>query len=119
MAATPRITAPLANAFVLSGADLTVTVTTNRSDLRYKVVFTPIPAPPGPTTTSIPANGGGGFTLVIPGASLQPNCVYEIHVFVDPADGGTPPHLDHAINVHTNPPPGMMVVRQSLSEDAV
>ncbi|AMV26494.1 hypothetical protein VT84_18995 [Gemmata sp. SH-PL17] len=114
VAAAPHIINPFANSFVPPGVDLTVNITTNRGDLRYKVTFTdltpPPPAPPAPLTTNIPANGGAGFTLVIPGANLQTNRVYEIFVFVDPADGASPPHLDHTINVHTTPPAGFTMV---------
>jgi hypothetical protein len=99
--ATPTIDSPLTNSFVPPGVDLTVSVSTNRGDLRYKVVFSDLSPPPAPVTTDVPAPGSGGFTLVVPGANIVAGRMYQVRVHVDPADGATPPHLDHTITLHT------------------
>ena len=85
-------------------------MTTNRGDLRYKVVLTDTNPPPGPVTVDVPVPGGANFTAVFDGANLQANRTYTIHVFVDPADGATPPHLDHTINIETNAPADFVMV---------
>jgi hypothetical protein len=82
---------------------LFVLVTTNRSDLRYKLELRdtlnlavllfefPIPAP-HPFTN---------FGAYFPGYLLVPDHDYRIRVYVNPADGGTPPHSDDVVYVTT------------------
>ncbi len=107
--ATPTIDSPLTNSFVPPGVALTVSVSTNRGDLSYKVVFTDQNPPPGAETADVgPSNGS--FNVVIPGNKLVANRLYQIRVFVAPASGNTPPHLDHTITVHTQQPDDQPVI---------
>jgi hypothetical protein len=111
--ATPQITAPLANANVVAGADLTVDVNTNRADLRYILEVrdvTPPSSPPGPMPAPIALAApvmfnatptGNDFSFNVPGNNLSANRNYRLRVFVDPLDGFTPPHADFPLPVNT------------------
>src|SRR5205823_9456142 len=102
--ATPRIQQPQANSPIASGQNLFVLVWTNRGDLGYIVVVTditpppPPPAPPppvmAPVPLTIPPPGGSYFAAEFLGSNFVANHVYRIRVYVDPAFGATPPHMD-------------------------
>jgi hypothetical protein len=118
MPAAPQITAPPAGAQIPAGANLEVDVTTNRPDLSYIVELTDItPPPPAPFPGPIGPGGGplpppmplpipfnvtpmgNNFSVIIPGSNFVSGHTYSIRVYVDPADGATPPNADCTINV--------------------
>lgn len=107
--ATPQITSPAANANITAGANLQVNVNTNRADLRYILTVSdvtpqpPPPAPPLPPVMPVNLNAtptGNDFSFNVAGTTFVAGHNYRLRVFVDPQDGGTPPHSEHVINVN-------------------
>lgn len=103
--ADPEIISPLANAMVPAGLNLFVDLTTDRGDLGYILEVldtTPLPAgvlPPPAVQFIVPAPGANNFSVNVPGAMLVGGHTYRLRVFVNPANGLTPPHLDFVINI--------------------
>lgn len=101
--AEPKITTPSLGA-VTAGANLTVEVTTNRTDLSYIVTVTDITPPSRNVlvrTFNVTAPVTDPFTVTIPGTDLPSGCVFRIYVRVDPTAGSTPPHDDYFVIVTT------------------
>ncbi|MBN9117800.1 MAG: hypothetical protein J0I06_01300 [Planctomycetes bacterium] len=101
--ARPNITSPVANADVPPGEDLGVSANVNVGDLRYQIELTDVTGdPPFPTPFVTDATVVGGVaTGVIPAAQLPAGHTFRIRVLVNPADGSTPPNLDHTITITT------------------
>jgi hypothetical protein len=104
--AIPLILQPQAGDFVTPGTILRVLMSTNRPDLRYVIQVIDITDPmnPGaPQQMNLPAPldhfSTRLFAADLPGAWFLQDHKYQIRVFVDPADGNTPPHLDATIDV--------------------
>jgi hypothetical protein len=115
--AAPQFVQPTSGFFATPGADLRVLVSTLRPDLRYIITVTDVTDPqnPGaPQQINIPAPIGSGSSMLfaadVPGAWLVLGHKYQIRVFVDPADGLTPPHHDAAVDITCIQPPGLLVV---------
>ena len=98
---TPQFSSPRAGANVAAATDLVVSVTTNRGDLGYIVELhdtTVMMAMPIQKLVAKPA--GSPFSTTFSGAGIVAGSAYSIRVFVNPADGLTPPNGDQIIAVN-------------------
>jgi hypothetical protein len=118
--AAPTIQSPGANTYAAPGVNLSVEVWTNRPDLSYIVTLADITSgstlPPPPVNLVIPAPCSIPFFAVFNGSNLVANRLYTLRVFVNPASGLTPPHMDHTINVHTSLAKNCVIVTESSFE---
>jgi len=114
--AAPFILTPTANTYVMPGTDLFVQMETNRTDLSYIVELSDITSGLPPVRLNVTPNGSL-FAVTFLATHFAAGHLYALRVYVDPASGATPPHMDHTINTHTQEPDGWVIVHEVVQHN--